>query len=121
MEKIKEVVVFMVEKKRVPGKENYYCQQKCGHVDFSIVEWNKAYNAKSNVPYNKKTKNMDTEQQKDLNYCYKRVEEELAESIKAGDNKALFISRYEYEGQSRIDAYYPTPATDRLLKEYGLK
>ena len=23
---------------------NYYCQQKCGEVDFSIDEWNKAFN-----------------------------------------------------------------------------
>lgn len=22
---------------------NFYCQQKCGHVDFSIEEWNKAF------------------------------------------------------------------------------
>jgi len=23
--------------------ENFYCQQKCGEVDFSIDEWNKRY------------------------------------------------------------------------------
>lgn len=23
--------------------ENFYCQQKCGEVDFSIDEWNKAF------------------------------------------------------------------------------
>ena len=23
--------------------ENFYCQQKCGEVDFSIDEWNKSY------------------------------------------------------------------------------
>lgn len=23
--------------------DNFYCQQKCGEVDFSIEEWNKAY------------------------------------------------------------------------------
>ena len=23
--------------------DNYYCQQKCGHIDFSIHEWNKSY------------------------------------------------------------------------------
>lgn len=24
------------------GKNNFYCQKKCGFVDFSIEEWNKA-------------------------------------------------------------------------------
>jgi hypothetical protein len=23
--------------------DNFYCQQKCGEVDFSIEEWNKAF------------------------------------------------------------------------------
>ena len=23
--------------------ENFYCQQKCGEIDFSIDEWNKSY------------------------------------------------------------------------------
>ena len=29
---------------------NFYCQQKCGQVDFSIDEWNKAYKEINAMP-----------------------------------------------------------------------
>lgn len=29
---------------------NFYCQIKCGEVDFSIVEWNKAFNQIMSMP-----------------------------------------------------------------------
>lgn len=36
--------------------ENFYCQQKCGQVDFSIEEWNKSYKEIQNMPISEKEK-----------------------------------------------------------------
>ncbi len=36
--------------------DNFYCQQKCGHVDFSIEEWNKSYDEIQNMPIKEKEK-----------------------------------------------------------------
>lgn len=35
---------------------NFYCQQKCGHVDFSIVEWNKLSKEIDAMPISQKEK-----------------------------------------------------------------
>lgn len=35
---------------------NFYCQQKCGQVDFSIDEWNKAYKEINAMPISEEEK-----------------------------------------------------------------
>ena len=37
-------------------KTNFYCQQKCGNVDFSIDQWNKSYKEIMSMPISKKQK-----------------------------------------------------------------
>lgn len=37
-------------------KTNFYCQQKCGQVDFSIEEWNKSYKEINAMPISEKAK-----------------------------------------------------------------
>ena len=37
--------------------ENFYCQQKCGEVDFSIDEWNKRYLEIEAMPISQAEKN----------------------------------------------------------------
>jgi hypothetical protein len=36
--------------------ENFYCQQKCGEVDFSIEEWNKSYKEINAMPISEEEK-----------------------------------------------------------------
>lgn len=36
---------------------NFYCQQKCGEVDFSIEEWNKAFKEIMAMPISEAEKN----------------------------------------------------------------
>lgn len=37
-------------------RTNFYCQQKCGEVDFSIDEWNKAYKEINAMPISEEEK-----------------------------------------------------------------
>lgn len=36
---------------------NFYCQQLCGEIDFSINEWNKAYDEINKLPISQEEKN----------------------------------------------------------------
>lgn len=47
-----------LDKKEEPNTRdlNFYCQQKCGHVDFSIKEWNEAYKEINAMPISEEEK-----------------------------------------------------------------
>ena len=38
------------------NRSNFYCQIKCGEVEFSIDEWNKSYNEINAMPISEKEK-----------------------------------------------------------------